>query len=313
VIGAPGITLDLGGHRLSGVEGYRILNEGHADVTIRNGEITSDGGSILLSGVSGNVVRDITAGGLVKGILVQDSHHNRFVHNHVHSVAFGFYRSDHNVITHNLVTQYESSLSLGNSDYNRIVDNVVWGGFLGTSLSLGGDHNEVRRNVFLNNSLFVVQLDGANNTDFVANTIGSDGSWVSPGGAQIENSNRNRFVDNKVFGVSQGFDLRSGADNVFRLNDVSGVPPESPHYIDFVPDGLAIASGVTGTVLRDNDVRGFDDDGIDVDAPGTRLKRNSANENGDLGIEAVPGIVDLGGNTAHGNGNAFQCLNVACN
>ena len=31
-----------------------------------------------------------------------------------------------------------------------------------------------------------------------------------------------------------------------------------------------------------------------------------------LGIEAVFGVTDGGGNRAHGNGNPSQCTNVAC-
>jgi hypothetical protein len=89
----------------------------------------------------------------------------------------------------------------------------------------------------------------------------------------------------------------------------AGTRPDWPQP---VPDGLVILAPVTGTRLQRNRVSGFDDDGIDVDAPGTSLRGNSATGNGDLGIEAVPGVVDLGGNTAHGNGNAFQCLNVTC-
>jgi parallel beta-helix repeat protein len=311
VIGAPGITLDLGGHSVGGVEGYRIVNEGHDDVTIRNGTIYSDGGTIRLSGVSGNLVREIDHEGLQKGFLVEDSHHNRFVHNKVNSVSWVLSQSDHNVIAHNLVTQYESVLSVDGDD-NRVVDNVVWGGFQGTSLGLRGDHNQVRRNVFLNQALWVVSLVGANDTDFVANTIGASGSFARAVGVSIEDSSRNRFVGNSVFAVVDGFDLHSGADNVFRGNDVSGVPVDNEPYIPYVPDGFAIAAGATGTLLRDNTVRGFDDDGIDVDAPGTRVKGNTADDNGDLGIEAVPGIIDLGGNSASGNGNPLQCLNVAC-
>jgi parallel beta-helix repeat protein len=157
----------------------------------------------------------------------------------------------------------------------------------------------------------VVSLTNANDTDFVANTIGASGSSARAVGVSIEDSSRNRFVGNSVFAVVDGFDLHSGADNVFRGNDVSGVPVDRKPYIPYVPDGFAIAAGATGTVLRDNTVRGFDD-GIDVDAPGTRLKGNTADDNGDLGIEAVPGIIDLGGNSASGNGNPLQCLNVAC-
>jgi parallel beta-helix repeat protein len=308
VIGADGITLDLGGHTLSGVTGYRIINEGHDNVTIRNGTVSSDGGSIHLIGVSGNVIRDIHAGGLILGIYAESSDYNRFVHNQVESVKFGVSGS-HNVIAHNLVTRYESDLSV-HGDYNRVVDNIVWGS-QGTSLALGGAHNQVRRNVFLNDALWVVVLAGATDTDLVDNTIGS-GSIFRAVGVSIENSSRNRFVGNSVFAVVDGFDLKSGADNVLRNNDVSGVPVDKKPYIPYVPDGFAIAPGVTGTVLRDNTVRGFDDDGIDVDAPGTRLKGNTADDNGDLGIEAVPGIVDLGGNSASGNGNPLQCTNVFC-
>jgi parallel beta-helix repeat protein len=53
-------------------------------------------------------------------------------------------------------------------------------------------------------------------------------------------------------------------------------------------------------------------DGIHVNDPATTIKRNTANSNGNLGIFAVPGVVDGGGNTAHDNGNPLQCLNVVC-
>ena len=53
-------------------------------------------------------------------------------------------------------------------------------------------------------------------------------------------------------------------------------------------------------------------DGINVDAPGTWIGSNTANTNGDLGIEAVAGVVDLGGNKASENGNPLQCVNVVC-
>jgi hypothetical protein len=39
---------------------------------------------------------------------------------------------------------------------------------------------------------------------------------------------------------------------------------------------------------------------------------NVAVRNDDLGIEAVPGVTDGGGNHAAANGNPTQCTNVAC-
>ena len=49
-----------------------------------------------------------------------------------------------------------------------------------------------------------------------------------------------------------------------------------------------------------------------MEAAGTRVRRNVANDNGDLGIEAVEGVVDLGSNRASGNADPLQCLNVVC-
>jgi parallel beta-helix repeat protein len=310
-IGAPGITLDLAGQTVSAIDDYVVVNEGRANVTIRNGTIHSTSGSIVLKGVSGNLVRDIHTEGLLIGITVEDSHYNRFVHNHVESLSFELVRLDHNVVAHNEVTRYESVLGLRDSDFNRVVDNVVWGGF-GTALALTGNHNEVHRNTFLNDSFFVVSLRGANDTEFVANTIGTGYPQLATGAAEIEGSSRNRFARNTVFGLSMGFAVRSGSDNVFKANELSGVPLTRDPYLELVPDGFLIAPAAAGSRLQDNTVRSFDDDGIDADAPGTRLRGNSANDNGDLGIEAVPGVIDLGNNTASGNGNPLQCTNVVC-
>lgn len=94
--------------------------------------------------------------------------------------------------------------------------------------------------------------------------------------------------------------------NVFRGNIVHGAGV----------DGIAIdtesAGPVLDTLLEANVVIGAEDDGIDVDSPATTLTRNLAVHNGDLGIEAVAGVVDGSGNRAAGNGNPAQCMNVAC-
>jgi hypothetical protein len=68
----------------------------------------------------------------------------------------------------------------------------------------------------------------------------------------------------------------------------------------------------TGISLSDNVAVTSGDDGIDVDAPGTTVTGNVADHNHDLGIEAVPGVVDGGGNHAIGNGNPARCTDVAC-
>jgi len=62
-------------------------------------------------------------------------------------------------------------------------------------------------------------------------------------------------------------------------------------------NGILVDNGATGTLVVRNRAIGNGDDGIDVDAPATTLTRNIANHNHDLGIEAVPGVIDGGGNT----------------
>jgi hypothetical protein len=62
-------------------------------------------------------------------------------------------------------------------------------------------------------------------------------------------------------------------------------------------NGILVDNGATGTLVVRNRAIGNGDDGIDVDAPATTLTHNIANHNHDLGIEAVPGVIDGGGNT----------------
>ena len=81
---------------------------------------------------------------------------------------------------------------------------------------------------------------------------------------------------------------------------------------DATMDGIRVDTNTTGTVLRGNIAKGSGDDGLDVDSAATKILGNFAVLNGDLGIEAVPGVTDGGGNRARHNGNPAQCTGVAC-
>jgi parallel beta-helix repeat protein len=84
-----------------------------------------------------------------------------------------------------------------------------------------------------------------------------------------------------------------------------------------VGDGIHFGGEVKSSVAEGNVASGNGDDGIEVqefvvgEIPNT-LARNLATYNGDLGIEAVAGTLDGGGNRAFGNGNPLQCIGVAC-
>jgi parallel beta-helix repeat protein len=79
-------------------------------------------------------------------------------------------------------------------------------------------------------------------------------------------------------------------------------------------DGIFVAAGSHNTRIVDNRAEfNGGDDGIDVNSSATTITSNTANKNGDLGIEAVPGVTDGGGNVASDNGDPRQCVNVDCN
>jgi hypothetical protein len=67
------------------------------------------------------------------------------------------------------------------------------------------------------------------------------------------------------------------------------------------------------SLLKKNVARGARDDGFDIESRSAKLTRNKANRNHDLGIEAVRGVIDDGGNVARHNGDPRQCTNIACN
>jgi hypothetical protein len=77
-------------------------------------------------------------------------------------------------------------------------------------------------------------------------------------------------------------------------------------------DAFVVVKKDTHSLLAGNIATGAGDDGFDVDSRSTKLTGNRAVRNADLGIEAVFGVIDGGGNAAHGNGNPMQCTNIAC-
>jgi parallel beta-helix repeat protein len=307
VIGAPDITLDLGGHFVNSFA-TAIRNDGHAGVTIRNGSVNGDTEAIRLNGVSGNTVRDLTVSGIVNGITLSDSDHNRVLSTTLRSAALRFDPgSDHNLARGNVLRGREGVLS-GSGSHNRFIENIVWTGDDGAMGLYEADHSIVRRNAFVTSQAVAVTLTRADDNLLAENTFVQLEDYRGSG-LEVVESDRNRFARNDFLGVPLGVGVRSGSGNVFTDNSLVGavVPTFTGEA-----DGFQVASEANGTELRGNSVQGFADDGIDVEAPGTLIRGNTANDNGDLGIEAVAGVVDGGGNSASGNGNPAQCAGVAC-
>jgi hypothetical protein len=159
----------------------------------------------------------------------------------------------------------------------------------------------------------------------------------------IVGGNRNRVTANEITdavgcgeeGCGYGISVEDGEGNVIAdnkvaraVNDairVASFDPNNPTVGTVVRDNLAREAGVDGisvgtegeatvtdTLILRNRAVGAGDDGFDVESAATTLTRNWALRNHDLGIEAVPGVTDGGGNRAAGNGNPLQCTNVFC-
>ena len=143
-------------------------------------------------------------------------------------------------------------------------------------------------------------------------SIGTAAAWhalvtrnvISGGGISLSQGDENAIVQNRVahgvFGI-RATDYRTRVEkNLVYAHQLDGIHVECCGAV--VVANRSIANG---------------DDGIEVafasdHFPPDFLARNTANENGDLGIELPPGVTDGGRNRASGNGNALQCVNVIC-
>jgi hypothetical protein len=259
IVGANGVDINLGGHRLRGPEGISDSNTptaidnsgGHDDVTIRNGSISSWGQAIELAGASFNVVRGLNVQGNVSGIEIGGGEGNliRSVQGIRANARFAF------------------GLRANGSEGLVVADSS--GGFW----SIGGDLVRILRN----------QIGGA----------GEQGSCLSVSG------NGTRVVANVVANCrTLGIAVGPGGDNVVTDNEVSGVTAGSfgePDGIFVHPftannllarnfahgnadDGIDVRA--TATRLDDNRANDNGDLGIDAAAGVTDLGGNTASGNG---------------------------------
>jgi parallel beta-helix repeat protein len=305
VIGAPGITLNLGGHSVY-AHSASILNQGHANVTIKNGTVGVDTVGIRLQGVTGNLVGNVSLEGLQDGIEVYDSDANRFVGNRFHSVWIRLQNgSDHNVIRDNTLLGYESLVMVNGATGTRVTDNVIRSS-METGVGLyQSNHSLVARNDISAVLGGGVSLTQSHDNEVAGNVVRGAPSGSNPidvFGIRVTDSHANLLRRNRFFDTTNAIDLISGWANELRRNEA---------YTG-VKDGFLVEAGAVATTLLGNYVQNFGGDGIDAQAATTRLGDNSARGNAGLGIRAVPGVTDLGGNTASGNGDPAQCLNVAC-
>jgi parallel beta-helix repeat protein len=312
-IGADDVTLDLNHHTIDGdgkpfaacAEGETcdsgVVAEGPEDITVTNGSVRQFaftglnlgpgrhirvlGVSTARNGVSGillfrcsrSVVRNSSGIGPTSrvGLWILGGRHVRVLHssfrqNFENGIEFfGRARFDISWPSHTLIKGNRmsrnglSGISMGHSNGNRIRRNRIVRG--GDGIDAAGSQNVIARNRISHPRL-------------------ADGIGIS-----LDAGNRNVIAHNSVreprtTGIGVGFGRAVG--NVVLRNHVRGAGK----------DGFDVDAKAKHTLLKRNHAYGAKDDGLDVNSSSTRLTRNEARRNGDLGIEAVRGVIDGGGN-----------------
>jgi parallel beta-helix repeat protein len=329
------------------VEGNGVENPGgHDGITIENGTIQEFGNGIE-GGYGRSLMRDLTVrsnrtdGIAIGSFPVEDSKDaneivsNRVTGNGCGGIAF-FGANDTRIELNTVTNDGFGGIIFDGCNNSQIVSNTVSGN-AGQAIGGGGnDGNSITGNTVSDNGDGIVLLGGNDDIASSDNNVVANNSVTTGGaGVVIESSSHNEVRENSLHDnffvgvvVVSGDDNRIEKNSVVRNSDgveggihlTSNDQGDGSHRTVVSAntlgqnrgDGILVDPGQIGTVIDGNRSDRNSDDGIDVDHPATTLTKNSANKNGDLGIEAVAGVKDGGGNTARGNGNPAQCVNISC-
>jgi hypothetical protein len=290
VVGAAGITLDLNGHVIDGpgldrFAGFPGVDNGaaHAGVTVKNGIVQEFGLAVSLGptfihrpGADGNVVANLTIREAGNGVVGQNA-------------------SDNNLLKRNFIESTTNAVVLSGSG-NLVRKNDTSSPFTinGGRIIVTGERNTIEFNDVRFGGIGVAGADNTMRKNKLSSCVGgalAGGVWGGVGRGVIEKN------------VAEGC-----AHGLVVLGDYQ---VEKNRLLRNRGDGIRVEGG-RSTLVGNVAVGNHDDDGIEVVKPGSTLSSNRANDNADLGIEAVPGTIDGGKNKARGNGNPMQCLNISC-
>jgi parallel beta-helix repeat protein len=276
VIGADDITLDLNGHMI-------------------------DGDDVLVDPCSENEFCDVG--------VANDGHNGvRITNGTVRGFAFGvfLFGARTNGLSHlSTVENVFSGILLVQTARTKVRESVVSrnaGPDSGVGITLFESHNNrIANNTAVDNAELGIHLIGSNG-NFIAHNRVRD----NPEDGIILQGDRNQIVGNRVVRNAITITLFTNnahaVGNVVRRNTVRRAPR----------GGIAIDGAIERTVVKRNHVFRAGAHGIAVANPTTTLTANEARYNHRLGISAVEGVIDGGGNRASGNGDARQCVNVSC-
>jgi predicted CxxxxCH...CXXCH cytochrome family protein len=300
-----------------------VVNDGHDGVTVMHGRVREFATGVLFGTSSAGRVRhnrvlDVSStGNQFVGIgifssarsLVRDCAGRRSIA-HDGGVGIALIDDAHVRIVHNSFPDNgDQGIFMAQSRHNLIKGNTASGNRANIVLE-HADRNQVRRNHSGRRKFEGILVASGKHNVIVRNRSSRAGGRGRGGdGIALEGGTAN-LVAHNVIGRARGAGIRLGlahpsvgaADNVVRGNRIrrSG------------DDGIVIEEKARHNLLKRNVVTRSGDDGFDIASRSATLTRNRANRNHDLGIEAVRGVIDGGGNIARHNGDPRQCTNIAC-
>jgi large repetitive protein len=329
VIGADAITLDLNGHLVDG-DGAEtagcdpdrepcdlgVANFGHDGVTVMNGSVREFAVGVLFGSDTDERVRN-------NRVLGVSSAGNNFA-------GLGIFSSVRSLVRNSSgdgsLAEGGAGLFLADAHRVRIVGNSFRHNPHVGMVTPDSSRNLIKGNLFLRNGDEAFLMEGGNRFRITRNRVVRNG-----GGITLGPGSRNVITRNRVSGGREGIRIEEGRGNLVAHNVVVaahragirlGIHKPSiggAHNVvrrnlvrNSAVDGFLVGKKDAHSLLLGNIARGAGDDGFDVGSRSAKLTRNHAVRNGDLGIEAVFGVLDGGGNRASGNGDPLQCTNVFC-
>lgn len=295
VIGAPGITLDLGGHLIDGPNPAPVAGavntpagvhnrESHDDVTVQNGRITE------------------FATGVIAASQFADGPAERIVLRRLDitsNLGIAADRATHSMIEANRVLSRTRAILLFDSSYVVVransVDSVPPLRFAASidALTFGdrSHHNVIERNTLDHGGIAITGHDEV----ATRNDLGVDSHIIVNGARQLVS--RNVIVGGAGVGVASA--AQGLAAEVYK-NEIARSRG----------DGIIVLFGQAH--IDHNTVTESAGNGIRVGTSSSLVERNRAYLNAGLGIFAAQGVVDGGQNRAAGNGDPAQCVGVSC-
>lgn len=326
--------------------GIRV--EGHHGITVTNGTVSGFDLGVLLEASAGDTlsrldVRDNAGRGVM---LANGSDGNRVEHNviaHNERSGVALVDSQRNLIAENLASDDAAGVHLEGASHNTIVNNTLSGNGAGIQVLDGSNSNVIDHNYLYADGSEGVEVIFSDSNGITRNHIDHTGSGII-----LESSDDTVITDNEILhSVASACDGCGIAIQIYGNDNLVGrnTALDSPRYgievddfqdpghspargnvlrdnvVNSSGEGIAIgpeAGGVVlDTLIEHNIVVNAVDDGIQLLGPSTGLQTstltgNIAVHNGNLGIDAVPGVIDGGGNHAAANGNPLQCVNITC-